>query len=109
MTDSNIKQQVLARAIKDAAFRQALLSDAKGVLAREFNIQVDDGVTIRVVEDTPTTHTIVLPAQRVTAQDLSDAELEAVAGGRAPDGFTKDYPPQYYCTGYTGICWTCIC
>ena len=108
MTTQNLREQVLARAIKDASFRQAFVSNPKEVLAREFNMHFSDSVTIRVVEDTPTTHTIVLPAKEASVQELSDTDLEMAAGGLRAD-FTKDYPPQYYCTGYTGICWTCIC
>ncbi len=85
MTNSNIKQQVRARAIKDAAFRQALLSNPRAVLAKEYNIHLPENVTIRVLEDTPTLHTIVLPAQEATIQELSDVELEAVAGAAIPE------------------------
>jgi hypothetical protein len=81
MNYQTIQQQALARAIKDKAFRQALVSDPKAALAREFNVHFPDSVTIRVLEDTPTTHTIVLPPQEAAVQELSDAELEAVAGG----------------------------
>ncbi|HEY7126724.1 MAG TPA: NHLP leader peptide family RiPP precursor [Ktedonobacterales bacterium] len=81
MTDSNIHQQVLARAIKDAAFRQELLSNPKAVLAREFNVQMAENMTIRVLEDTSTTFTLVLPPQETATLELSDMDLEAVAGG----------------------------
>jgi hypothetical protein len=81
MTDANINQQVLARAIKDAAFRQELLSNPKTVLAREFNVQVAESVTIRVLEDTSTTFTLVLPSQETGTLELSDTDLESVAGG----------------------------
>src|SRR5262245_9973073 len=73
MIDSNIHQHVVARAIKDAAFRQELLSNPKAALAREFNVQVPDRVTIRVLEETPTTLTLVLPPLETGAQELSDA------------------------------------
>lgn len=84
MLNANINQQVLARAIKDAAFRQALLSNPKAVLAREFNIHFPESVIIRMLEDTPTAQTIVLPPQEAGVFELSDAELEAVAGASMP-------------------------
>ncbi|HEY7126722.1 MAG TPA: NHLP leader peptide family RiPP precursor [Ktedonobacterales bacterium] len=84
MTNSTIQQQVLARAIKDASFRQELLRNPKAVLAREFNFHVSDNMTIRVLEDSATLHTIVLPAQEAVTQELSDVELELVAGGMPP-------------------------
>ena len=89
MIDSTIKQQVLARAIKDAAFRQELLSAPKAVLAREYHVQMAESVTMRVLEDTPTLHNIVLPPLEVEMQELSDADLEAVAGGSGTDVYIK--------------------
>ena len=98
MTDSMINQQVLARAIKDAAFRQALLSDPKAVLAKEYNIHLPENVTIRVLEETSSTLTLVLPPQETMTQELSDADLEAVAGGwsaaRAPKLVATPLPPR---------------
>ncbi len=84
MTNININQQVLARASKDAAFRQALLSNPKAALAREFNIHFPDSVTVRALEDTSATFTLVLPPQEAGMFELSDAELEAVAGASMP-------------------------
>jgi hypothetical protein len=51
-------------------------------LAREFNVQVDAGVTIRVLEDTATMLTLVLPPQEAAMRELSDADLMAVAGAQ---------------------------
>jgi hypothetical protein len=83
MIDSTVLQQVLARASKDVAFRQELLSHPKATLAKEGHVQFPESVTIRMLEDTPTLHTIVLPAEVAAVQELSDAELEAVAGASA--------------------------
>lgn len=101
MTDANIHQQVLARAIKDASFRQAFVSNPKETLAKEYNVHFDESVTIRVLEDTSSTHTIVLPAQEAAVQELSDTDLEAVAGGLA----RRTNPSCDYCiTDYPGNC-----
>jgi hypothetical protein len=93
VTDSTINQQVLARAIKDTTFRQALVSNPKAVLAREFNTHYPENVTIRVLEDTSTTFTLVLPSQETMMQELSDADLEAVAGaqGQVTASCTQPY------------------
>ncbi len=82
MTDSTINQQVLARAIKDTTFRTALVSDPKGALAKEYNVRFPEAMTIQVLEETATTFTLVLPPQETTTQELSDADLEAVAGAQ---------------------------
>jgi hypothetical protein len=81
MTDSPIQPHILARAIKDAAFRQAFASNPRETLAKEYNVHFPESVTIRVLEDTPTLYNIVLPPQEAAMQELSDTDLEAVAGG----------------------------
>jgi hypothetical protein len=51
------------------------------VLAREYNLHLPETVNIRVIEDTADTLTIALPPRQEAMQELSDAELGAVAGG----------------------------
>ena len=84
MSEQNItQQQLIARAMKDETFRQQLLANPRAVLEREMGITFPQDVSIQVYEDTPTTIHLVLPAkpQGETMQELSDAELEMVAGG----------------------------
>jgi hypothetical protein len=60
-TERTVQEQLLERAVKDESFRKALLTTPRAVLAREFNVQVPETVSIRVVEDTAETLTIDLP------------------------------------------------
>ena len=65
-----IQEQVLERAAKDERFRQELLTNPRAVLAREYNLHVPETTSIRVIEDTAETLTIVLPNRDVrSAQD----------------------------------------
>ncbi|HEY7122988.1 MAG TPA: NHLP leader peptide family RiPP precursor [Ktedonobacterales bacterium] len=79
MIDQILSRHVQARAIKDAGFRQALVSHPREVLSREFNLPLAETVTIRVVEDTPNTLTLLLPPQEISFEELSDVELEEAA------------------------------
>jgi hypothetical protein len=72
-------QKVFARCWKDPGFKKRFLADPKAVL-EENNFEVPKGVTVKVVENVPGTINIVLPANPEMA-DLSDDELEKVAGG----------------------------
>ena len=81
MNDQTLHDQVIERAMKDQAFRQALLSNPRAALARTFNVQLAEQVTIRVIEEAPNTLTLVLPAALLAMQDLSDADLQAATGG----------------------------
>jgi len=76
-----IQEQIIAKAMKDEAFRQELLSNPKAALERELGISVSPGVTIAMHEDTPTTLHLVLPALGDQMRELSDAELEQTTGG----------------------------
>ena len=78
--------QVIERATRDSQFRQELLRDPNGTLERELGVNIAAGVEIRVVEETPSTLYLVLPPQPIAAgQELSDRELERVAGGAWSD------------------------
>jgi hypothetical protein len=77
-----IEAWLIDKSSKDQAFRQALLADPKGTLGREWGIDLPAGITVTVVEETPGSYHLVLPAAPASpSQELSDQELESVAGG----------------------------
>jgi hypothetical protein len=69
-------KQLLARAMKDEAFRQALLTNPKTLLEREMGITLPPGVTIAVHEETSTTIHLVLPPRPLGAVEVPDADLD---------------------------------
>jgi hypothetical protein len=77
-----VEARLIEKSSKDQAFRQALLADPKATLGRELGIDLPAGITVTVVEETPSTYHLVLPAaQAHVTGELSDEELEAAAGG----------------------------
>ncbi|HEY7068009.1 MAG TPA: NHLP leader peptide family RiPP precursor [Chloroflexota bacterium] len=70
--------QVVARAWRDDAFKQRLMSDPKNAL-KEHGIQVGDHTEVRVVENTKNVVHVVLPPKPGA---LSDEQLDQVAGGQ---------------------------
>jgi hypothetical protein len=70
-----IWSKVVARAWTEPAFKAKLLSDAHAALA-EFGLKVRDDTKLKVVEDTPDTKHVVLPAAPDNASELSEDELE---------------------------------
>ena len=70
--------KIIARAWRDPAFKAKLMADPHATL-KEAGVAVPEGVTVKVVENTDTHHHLVLPPK--PTGELSDAELEKVAGG----------------------------
>ena len=87
MYEQNVFQQqksaIIAKATNDEAFREQLLDNPKAALERTLGITFPQAVTIQVHEDTPTMLHVVLPvnSQEGKPRELSDAELEYIAGG----------------------------
>ena len=71
--------QLIAKAWADDNFKKKLLSDPAAVLKAE-GVELPAGMGIQAVEDTQTVHHLVIPAKPT---ELSDDELEKVAGGTA--------------------------
>ncbi len=84
---TSVNDQIIYKAMTDPNFRQRLLSNPKTVLEKEMGVTLPTTVNIQVHEETETTVHLVLPAaQQVSVmQDLSDEELEQVAGGASPN------------------------
>ena len=79
--------QVMKLALVDEAFKTLLLNDPKAAITEAIDMTLPMSLEIRVYEDTPTVKHLILPVNPAT-EELSDLELEAVAGGAA-----KPEPP----------------
>ncbi len=76
--------QLVARAWADPAFKAKLLADPAGVL-KENGLALPAGKQLKVVENTDKVVNLVLPT-KPAPQELSEAELHRVAGGRGHEG-----------------------
>ncbi len=75
-------QDLLAKfAAESAEYRDALKKNPKDVVAQQFQIEIPSHVSIKVIEDSADTIHVVLPHSVEAGEELSDADLEAVAGG----------------------------
>jgi hypothetical protein len=92
MSMSNKEQQalesVLERASVDHHFRQQLLVDPRGTILDAFGVNIPSTFNVKFVEkEKGVDALIVLPDFRPPDGELSDGDLESVAGGRneSPD------------------------
>ena len=73
---------LLAKAESNPKFKAKLLADPKGTAQMESGVMLPDSFEVEVFENTPTAVYLVLPPAEGAEGELSDMELEAVAGGK---------------------------
>ena len=80
MTRGEVQDLVAKFATENPKYRQALMSDPKGVIEKQLNTSLGN-VKVKAVADTADTTYVVIP--HVAGEgELSDADLEKVAGGK---------------------------
>jgi hypothetical protein len=85
-------EAVKARAAVDPEFRQLLLEDPRQAVLDEVGVELPEDLTVKFVEkDAGVDLMAVLPDPIPEAEELTEDELEAVAGGAE------------------GCWWTCVC
>jgi hypothetical protein len=81
MTRQDLMAKLIAKAWKDDAFRQKLLSNPKATVEQELGEALPGTLDIKIVEEPQNTLYIVLPAKPMLSGELTDDELTEVAGG----------------------------
>ena len=79
MTRGQIQDLVGKFASENPKYRAALLSNPKGTIEKQLNTQL--GSVVKAVADTADTVHVVIPYAAAEGE-LSDADLERVAGGK---------------------------
>ena len=80
---TEIERRLVERSLQDDAFRQKLLADPRTAVEEELGTRLPEEVRIVAVEETAQTIYLVLPSSSSAGEggELSDRELESVAGG----------------------------
>jgi hypothetical protein len=80
---AEMERSIVQRSLEDEEFRQRLLDDPKAAVEQELGTQLPEDVEVSVVEESAQTIYLVLPSASPLGEsgELSDEELEVVAGG----------------------------
>ena len=92
MTQEAITSQIdaiISKCWTDESFKQKLLADSTNALKEE-GMEIPAGYTVNVLENSSKVINFVLPPN--PNAELSDAELESVAGGFKEGGLFPDLP-----------------
>jgi len=75
-------QDLLAKfSLENPKYRENLLKNPRDIIARQFEMKLPANVSVKVVEETADVIYVVLPHLAKAGAELSDSELESVAGG----------------------------
>jgi len=80
----DLEAKIIKHCWDDPAFRETFVADPKGTVAKYTGLAAANLPEIVVHEEAPGSWHIVIPAKPGDAQELSDADLEKVAGGTTP-------------------------
>ena len=86
---------VKERAATDAAFRALCLSDIRAAVREVSGKELPQGIKVKVVDGHDYHYSLVLPPMKSHGDELSEAELEAVAGGTEDEGKHAGLPSPW--------------
>jgi hypothetical protein len=89
---AEVERKIVEKSLQDESFRQRLLADPK-VALEEIGTRLPEEVQVRAVEETEDTVYLRLPSASPVGEggELSERELEEVAGGGTINGSWREY------------------
>lgn len=94
LTRGEVQDLIAGFAIKNPEYRQALIAKPREVVGAQMGTQIPASVKVTIIEEKPDEFHVILPYQPKEGEELSDADLESVAGGGKKGGRTST---EYKC------------
>ncbi len=85
-TRGQLWDKIVEQAQKNPKYYDQLKANPRGLMEKQLGTPIPASVNIKVIEETPDTYYIVLPAIAKEGAELSDSDLEKVAGGGTVKG-----------------------
>ncbi|HEX8391714.1 MAG TPA: NHLP leader peptide family RiPP precursor [Longimicrobium sp.] len=90
---NKLLEAVVHRASGDRVFRQQLLADPAAAIRAGYGVTLPAGFRIQFVEKPATLDVLIVLPELAAGEELSDDDLEAVAGGTAGAWSPPPPPP----------------
>ncbi len=89
LTRGEVQDLIAGFASKNPEYRQALIAKPREVVGAQMGAQIPASVKVTIIEEKPDEFHVILPYVAKEGEELSDADLEAVAGGGKKGGRTS--------------------
>jgi hypothetical protein len=103
-TRGQLWDKIVEQAHQNPQYFEMLKHNPRGLMEKQLGTAIPASVNVKVIEETPDTYYIVLPYKAKEGAELSDSDLEKVAGGML-DGMVKG---NASCSGGSGSLGTTI-
>lgn len=80
-TRGQLMDKIAEQAQKSPKYFDQLMKDPRSLMAKQLGTDIPASINVKVLQETPDTYYVVLPYAPKEGAELSDADLEKVAGG----------------------------
>jgi len=97
---AEMERRLIGKSVEDESFRRRLIEDPKAAVEQELGTRLPEDVRVVTVEESAETVYLVLPSTPMKGREgveLSDQELESVAGGGASSADVADCTSPWGC------------
>ena len=85
-TRGQLWDKIVEQAQKNPKYYEMLMADPRGLMQKQLGTAIPESVNIQILEETGDTYYVVLPYFVREGAELSDGDLESVAGGSDKGG-----------------------
>ena len=102
-TRGQLWDKIVEQAQSNPKYLAQLKADPRSLMEKQLGTAIPAGVNIKVLEESSDTYYIVLPAIAAEGAELSDSDLEKVAGGGTVKGDASCNEAQGCAIGVTDV------